>query len=129
MARSKKGILFVSAASLAVLALWFFLAQNPHVEVWAKYRQIREGMSENEVSQLFGVPPGNYSAGRVAVCLTGQDEEFAAVDACSTKRVWVFDEGLFEIGFDDNLRLHKKAASANMSRPSVWSRLLHSLGL
>ncbi len=86
-------------------------------------------MSESEVIGLFGVPPGKYSRDPVAICTTGQADEFAAVDECHSKRVWLFDEGLFEIGLDENLQVQKKVASANMSGgSSVWTRLLHSLG-
>jgi hypothetical protein len=115
---------------LVTVALWYSLGHKRHSDIWKRYDQIREGMSKDKVITLFGVPPGQYCSGPVAICSTGQEESFMAVDKCSSKSVWLFDEGVFEIGFDQNLKVEKKVASANMrGHPTVWDRLRYVLGL
>jgi hypothetical protein len=122
-------LLLGCAALLAIIGLWYGLGRDQYRNVWEAYAQIREGMSKDEVVALFGVPPGQYSSGDVAICSTGQDASFAAVDKCSSKCVWLFDDGLFEVGFHKDLRVEKKVASANMSGPpTVWDRLSYALG-
>ena len=129
MSRWRRWFLFGSAAALVVLVLWYSLGRNRHGDVWDRYAQIHEGMSQEEVVSLFGVPAGQYNSRYVAICRTGQDESFAAVDRCSSKSVWLFDQGLFEIGFDKDLKVEKKVASANGGGPpTVWDRLMYALG-
>jgi hypothetical protein len=130
MSRRRKWFLFACSASLVTIALWHNLARSRHGDVWERYAQIHEGMSKDEVVTLFGVPPGQYNSRPVAICGTGQQESFAAVDKCDSKSVWLFDDGVFEIGFDENLKVEKMVASANMrGPPSIWDRLRYALGL
>jgi hypothetical protein len=129
MSRRRKSILIAAVASLAILAGWLTLPNDPHDDVWEKYQQIHKGMSESEVTEVFGVPPGPYNRDLVSICSTGQTDAFNAVEECHSKKVWLFDRGLFEIGFDKDLRVQEKVASANRSsRPSVWGRLMDFLG-
>lgn len=129
MVNRRTCITFASAAVLVLTGVCFILNQNQHGDPWEKFSRVRPGMSKKEVIDIFGVPPGKYRIGTLEICLFGSSHEFDAVEKCSSKGTWQFDEGLFEIGFDSDLLVQEKAATANMSRgPTIWDRLRHILG-
>jgi hypothetical protein len=127
MAPRTKFIAFVATSWLAVFVVLYFLTLDPYSDAWERYLHIHVGMSEADVVSTFGVASGEHNAIPVTCCGTGQDDDIAAVNACHTQQLWIFDAGMFEFGFDEQGRVQHKVASANMNRPNAFARVIHLL--
>jgi hypothetical protein len=83
-------------AGVLVLAVVLFVSLDGPVGR-ARYNQIKEGMSREEVLTIIGLPPGNHSTDfytAVSVERTSESREGEIV-------FWVSNTGMIEVGFDD----------------------------
>lgn len=94
---------------LAFVCLWLFLWWTaPNHRINQSYAdQIRKGMTEDEVIQLLGLPPGDYTGARkmharkLREAIVIELDQVARVRGC-TYREWLTDEGALFVVFAKN---------------------------
>lgn len=86
-------------AVAALLLFWQFGGRESDRRLAVEnFPRVRAGMSQAEVEELLGGPPGNY--GRFAGGETGMTLEGYISPAGAVERVWCDDANRFEIYFD-----------------------------
>ena len=123
-------LLALSACAAAVLA-WQFLGGGPARRLVAEnFPQVRTGMSQAEVEQLLGGPPGNYGRyphGASMMTLEGYLSPAGAVE-----KVWCDDTCRFEIYFDAEGRVvgqHRRASYSQQPPEGILAWLRRVVGL
>jgi hypothetical protein len=86
--------LLLGSAVLAYFGGWLWIASKPQV-TRARFEQVKEGMSREEVIRTVGGPPGDYREGRRPIT-PDLDRFFGVEDA-----YWVCDEGALMLYFDE----------------------------
>jgi hypothetical protein len=83
---------------LVSMCLWYWFGQDRVVR--RKFEQIALGMSEADVSNLLGGPPGDYGTGYFhQVLVTGPD-------LFGNLKGWIFSENWIIVGFDEDNKVH-----------------------
>jgi hypothetical protein len=106
------GLLLLSGV-LACFAGW--LVSRPR-SMQARFEQVKEGMSREEVIRIVGGPPGDYSTERNRLI------EFDAFQC------WSCDTGVLLVGFDANNTATMVSVSDN-GGPTFTQRIRRWLGL
>ena len=125
MTRRVRILFGVTGCTLVVLAAPY-LFWHP---VWLNhggYEQIQPGMTEPEVEQLMGGPPGMYYPTYLGAGGTMTEEGYDVPDAAET--VWSDDKRRYEIWFDDGGRVVGKHRRSGWSSSSVTCRLTGMMG-
>jgi hypothetical protein len=127
--RRRMLVLGVLAAclGLATCAGWWRLSAPPRIN-WDDFRQLKAGMTQEEVEAILGGPPGDYSAGppqnKQNITISFAD------DPILTRKEWRSDTLKIAVGFDDQGRLARSGMAGDIGpRPSIWQRLRVWLGL
>jgi hypothetical protein len=112
---------------LAVLPiLWYALSLRPGI-TQANYQRIREGMTLQEVENLLGGPPGNYSRipdKEAALWTIDPDRPDLDRQFFIGREVWVGNEWAVAVWFDDEERVARKESYATLDR-SLFERLVN----
>jgi hypothetical protein len=104
--------------AIVVACLFVFMsrgASDPK-PTWNAFGRLRTGMSEREVIEILGAPPGNRARGITMFCTSRTHEEAEAFTKAAVTREWVNDHALIELAFDATGRLTHKFISSNMGR-------------
>jgi hypothetical protein len=72
--------LLLASAVLACVAGWLWIV-NAGKPTRAKFEQVKEGMSREDVIRTVGCPPGNYSSGRTDLAELELNEWWLCDDA------------------------------------------------
>jgi outer membrane protein assembly factor BamE (lipoprotein component of BamABCDE complex) len=98
---SRKTLLLLSGYLLLVGATTLSVWRMPprHFITRANCDMIREGMTEDQVVQLLGVPAGNYASGEWLYLGPGVQKFYSGRLDFKT---WVGDEVLIDVGFDES---------------------------
>src|SRR5262245_41091497 len=121
-------LLMMVGAGLAVL-LWYALFLRPGI-TQANYQRIREEMTLQEVENLLGGPPGNYSripdkeAGLWTIDPNRPDLDRQFFIG---RQVWIGNELAVAVWFDDQERVVRKESYETLDR-SLLQRLHDFLG-
>jgi hypothetical protein len=83
--------LLLLSAVLACFAGWLLVA-NARKITWARFEQVKVGMSRDEVIRIVGGPPGDYSDGLSRRICTRSPWFYQS---------WLYDEGELLVRFDD----------------------------
>jgi hypothetical protein len=86
--------LLLASALLACGAGWLWMASGPRA-TRARFEQVKEGMTREEVTRIVGVP-GDYSSGECATLFRRYGQE--------AHESWVCDHGELLVLFDDRHR-------------------------
>lgn len=131
--RPRRLLLFgLALAGLALMGLglviWVTPPTNRIASVAANPDVIQEGMSQDQVESLFGVPPGDYATRdtvRVGSLDPGESDA-----RCKTRADWFSDHASVRVYFDDRSQV-VFACSVVEERvtESWWQRLRWRLGL
>jgi hypothetical protein len=119
--RRRRIIVGVAVLVLAAVGAVLFWPRPPH-PCRDTFKQVREGMTFEEVCATVGGPPGDYSDGRsIRVHYMEEDE------------TWLANDSHFGVSFDRRGRVTSRTAHGvvrpTVPRPPFWSRLLARLGL
>ena len=115
--------LLLGSAVLAYFGGWLWIASKPQV-TRARFEQVKEGMSREEVIRTVGGPPGDYREGRRPIT-PDLDRFFGVEDA-----YWVCDEGILLVQFDNGDTATRVAVGDNtIEPPTLTERIRRWLGL
>src|SRR5262249_2776975 len=114
------GLLLLSVV-LACFGGWLWMASGPRV-TRERFKLVKEGMSREEVIQIVGGAPGDYSRGQVSInrhSIPSQHE------------TWLCEDGLLFVRFDDadkaiDVLIHDVVKSGP---PTLTERIRRWLGL
>jgi hypothetical protein len=84
-----------------VTGLWFVVRPRPHRINEGGFDQITQGMTRQEVEEILGRPPGNYTDRREA-SFGGRRSAFTFPED------WLSDDGLILVTFDEEGRVVRK---------------------
>jgi hypothetical protein len=101
----RKKLAVVVLVGLAVVTgLWFLVRSGPHRINGEGFDQITAGMTQREVEEILGGPPGDYTEYREV----SWPVQTVLEDGLWFKS-WVSDDGWFEVAFNttDDLVAHK----------------------
>jgi hypothetical protein len=120
--RKRLVLLFLlTAPALAGLAgLWWW---DPPGVTLARFNRIEEGMTQNDVELLLGVPPGDFSPGGV----NWEILHNGLRGINHTSRLWCDEECAIRIDFDEHGRVARKSWVDR--RGSVLDRVRRWVGL
>jgi hypothetical protein len=128
--RALCGLLLASAV-LACFGGWLWIASRPQV-TRARFEQVKEGMSWEEVIRTVGGPPGDYSGGR-ARSVRDYIGWSSALNMEPTGEVysWLCDDAQLLVRFDDNTAVTVRiyAPPAGYNWPPLTQRIRRWLGL
>lgn len=123
--RRKRWIWIGVAVFTVVLGFWLWSKPfGPRLLV-ENYPKVQMGMSQAEVEELLGGPPGNY--GRYAGGSTMMTEEGYMSPPGSVERIWCDDNNRFEIYFDAQNQVVGHHKRAGYKQESPLSALLDEL--
>jgi hypothetical protein len=103
----------------AILAGWFLYALLRPLPALERHRQLRIGMTEDEVTRHFGASPDS----------TFFERYETSPGASRAMKYWACDAGVVTVSFDKDGRLKDWSYSSYKSMPSLWDRILWRLGL
>ncbi len=107
--------------AIVVACLFLFMprgASDPK-PTWEAFGRLRKGMTEREVIDILGTPPGNRARGQPQFCVCKTEGEHEAFTKAPVTKEWVNDHALIELAFDANGRLTHKFITANMGDGST----------
>jgi hypothetical protein len=124
----RRALLLVVAAIILGLTLYVVRHRNApraHNISWGTYNKIQEGMTEEQVTALLGVPPGDYSksiaavrGGRYGLLVGFRQEE------------WWSDTGVIRVYFNpDGAVAGKHFMDVEVKDKTWFGSLLEMLGL
>ena len=107
---------WVLGLAIPLAGLFFFLPSggSDSKKTWEAFARLQEGMTEPEVIDIVGAPPGDRARGQAAFCLCITKEEAEAFTKAPITKEWVNDHALIRLAFDANGRLTHKLIIANM---------------
>jgi hypothetical protein len=112
--------LLLASAVLACFAGWLWVASRPRLTP-ERFRQVKEGMSREEVIRTVGRPPGDYTSG---------GKYIAMQPASPLHELWVCDEGILLVQFDNGDTATRVAVGDNtIEPPTLTERIRRWLGL
>jgi hypothetical protein len=112
------GPLFASVV-LACFAGWLWATSGPRV-TRARFEQVREGMSRDEVIRIVGGPPGYYST------LPSSYIQFCHLE----HEKWFCDDGTLLVRIDGDTATNVEVlAGVNPGPPTLTQRIRRWLGL
>ena len=123
-------LMVLAGVFLALLAWWTLST------VWGrqlnaeKFVLVKVGMTQGQVEELLGGPPGDYGRNRGGQCLSTLEGAFGRDG--SVEKVWFDDNRRFEVWFDDADKVvyfHKRAHFHRSKPDSLVRRVLAFLGL
>lgn len=115
-------VTLLSGLTLALAMLLIFIACRPRLLV-ENYPSIRRGMTQAQVEELLGGPPGNYGWYHNKIVVQTAEGTIAT----GVKRVWCDDGNCFEIYFDSQGNVvahHKRGMYRQMPKNKLVARLV-----
>jgi hypothetical protein len=123
-ANNPKKTLIVASGVIVVIGIAVALPRPARRElISANFARIEKGMSRSHVIALLGVPPGDYTNGRVQ-----RSGESASTWACEK---WICDDGELRVLFDsdDMVRRVSVHPVTQLESPSLFSRIRSHFGI
>jgi hypothetical protein len=118
---------------LIIIALWVYLSPDGSGFGDVQYDHIRVGMTQQEVEDLLGSPPGDYSPSDYAPWDLGEPH-YTSTDG--NVGIWMNDRILIEVIFDADGRVVRKQAftmyrheDESFRMPRFIRKLLQKVGL
>jgi hypothetical protein len=109
--------LLLASALLACFAGWLWVTSGAR-SMRARFEQVKEGMSREEVIRTVGVPPGDYSSSGGWTHLEHGSEQ------------WSCDDGLLLVQFnDDGSATEVRVFKTRAPSPTLTERIRRWLGL
>jgi hypothetical protein len=125
--RKKRAVVVVILLLVLVTGLWFLTKPRPHQINQVGFDQITEGMTQQEVEEVLGGPPGDYTDRRWVLLVSYDNPMFFR--ALARREDWLSDDGSVCVAFDEGSRVVEKkfyAADDCLERP--WKdRVLRAL--
>lgn len=128
--RRRRLVLFTLASALVSLALLFADAQfQRRVRIdRGSFDAIQTGMTEGELVQLIGGPPGDYRTGEVEYILDGFEPGDTSREGSRLCR-WVGDRGIINVVVADGRMVSATFYTGRRQPLSLLSNLWRRLGL
>ena len=129
---TRRRIVIVGLALVLLAAAYFVLTWRPgaaaprNLKV-ENFSRVEYGMTQAEVEELLGGPPGNYGAHAGGGNLMTMEGYVHPNDA--VERVWCDDSHRFEIYFDAGGRvvgIHRRASYKQFPGESLWDSIRRS---
>jgi hypothetical protein len=108
--------LLLASAVLACFGGWLWIARKPQV-TRARFEQVKEGMTREEVIRTVGGPPGNYSRDTNYQTPFGPPQDW-----------WIGDDAWLIVDFDD-AETAIQVWVREIEPPTFTERIRRSLGL
>jgi hypothetical protein len=111
--------LLLFLALLACFAGWRWVTRDPQL-TRARFEQVKEGMSREEVIRTVGRPPGDYSS----------DKYMEPLMPSTLLEIWACDEAFLVVQFDDAGTATEVRVEGIIGRPATLTeRIRRWLGL
>jgi hypothetical protein len=116
--------LLLASAMLACFAGWLWTTSGPRV-TRARFKQVKEGMSRDEVIRIVGGPSGDYRNGSIST-----EAIIMSVEQAKSYECWFCDDGLVLVRFDDSGRAVEVDLDVGITQPpTLTERIRRWLGL
>jgi hypothetical protein len=109
--------LLLASAVLVCFAGWLWMA-NGNKMTRARFEQVKEGMSREDVIRTVGGPPGDYTIDGAV-----PDQGYANID------YWRFDDGLLVVWFDKSGKVVQVDVEIIPRPETITERIRRWLGL
>src|SRR5688500_6164812 len=113
-------VVTVLVGAVVVLVCWLRPARRGGPTLQA-YNQVQLGMTQEEVEQLFGMPPGDYSTGPTVFIYAHSGGLGIIANKASSSLRWTGDEREVVVYFDQNGRTIGRVCWGNIHTP-WWER-------
>jgi hypothetical protein len=120
MTRRRRALVLIAFLVIVVIALPYAI-WHPRRLNHAGFQSIENGMTQAEVEQLLGGPPGVYYPTYLGAGQTMSDEGYDVPDA--TEMLWYDDKARYEVWFDDQWRVVGKHQRSSWTATALCCRL------
>ena len=128
------GISVVGLAFLVASSLWVYFRSNHGPIRYENFEKIQEGMTRDEVEELLGCAPGDYTTGPVDFSngrqrgfVLGVDMSFGTIlvyeidlRRLPVRAVWEGDRGTITVTFDSDGKVQDQAYTKGRPLPPRW---------